>query len=270
MDRIINVKVSGNYVSKDNKVAGVRGEGNVTTLRITFDAGWYDYSKTVTFFDARGENPVKVILTTNISEKVVDKAETYRVPIPQEPMMVAGMLTFVIDGVIEGKRQRSLSDQLEVKDAPIADDAVEPTDPTATPYEQLQAEFEAVKGDILSAAENATKAENSMIEAAEYANIAEEAVGKTSFIGDNGNWYEWNSEKNEFYDTGVKAQAGSTVYVGENPPDNADVWLKPTDDVEVSDDDEIKEKVVLRDQTTGRSFILYVTNGELRLKESEV
>ena len=227
MDRIIKVNVGGNYISKDNKNAGVRGEANVTYLRITFDEGWDKYAKKVTFWDARGGNPVERTLTTDLLENIKENTRVYLVPIPAEPMAEAGTLTFVIDGFYEGKRQRSISDQLEVKDAPIADNAGEPTDPTPTQAEQLQGQIEEILGDIKQSAIARDQAEVFKNEAAQYAEEAERLGGKASYIGDNGNWYAWDSKVGNFYDTGVKAQAGSTVYVGENPPDDADVWINP-------------------------------------------
>ena len=279
MDRIINVKVGGNYLSKDNKNAGVRGEGNVTTLRIAFDEGWKGYAKTITFWDARGNNPVKRLLTTDLIENIAENTEIYLVPIPVEPMAIAGELTFVIDGfygefvknddgeyeiVYEGtsKRQRSVSDKLVVKDAPITDNAGEPTDPMPTAPEQWQMQVDNLIGEIqgaviardetkairdetkairgetktfsddafdyqLMAADYALKAEDESNKAEQSAERAEKAVGKTSYIGENGNWYAWDVDKRAFYDTGVKAQAGSTVYLGDNPPAEADVWINP-------------------------------------------
>ena len=256
MDRIIEVKGGGNYLCKDNKNAGVRGEGNVTVLRIAFDESWDNYAKTITFWDARGKNPVMIMLTKNRLENIVDNSRVYLVPIPPEPLVEAGEMTFVIDGykgnfekdgegndviVYDGtnKRQRSMSDRLVVKDAPMADDAGKPTDPTPTPPEQWQEQIDQLTDDIRGAyvardeAQKAEQnAENSADEARVMADkavaaqiIAESAIGKTSYIGDNGNWYSWGF--NGFYDTGVKAQSGSTVYVGDNPPDDADVWIDP-------------------------------------------
>ena len=233
MDRVINIKVGGNYISKDNKNAGVRGEANVTNLRITFDDSWNSYTKTVTFWDALGGNPVERTLTLDLLENIAD-TNVYLVPIPGEPMAVAGTLTFVIDGYIEGKRQRSMSDKLEVKDAPIADDAGEPEYPTPTQVEQIQQQIETLTTDIQQAYEArdqaytyAQKTKSYEAKASASANKAENAVGKTSYIGDNGNWFAWNGDTEEWYDTGIKAQAGSTVYVGDNPPDDADVWIDP-------------------------------------------
>lgn len=241
MDRIIEVKVGGNYLSKDSKNAGVKGEGNVTNLRITFDEGWDGYAKKVTFWDARGLNPVARTLTTDLLEDITESTLIYLVPIPPEPMAEAGMMTFVIDGYVDGKRQRSLSDALEVKDAPIADDAGEPTDPTPTQAEQLQEQIDTIIDDIQTAAisaesakesadiatEKATEATKASSQAEAYALQAKESVGKTSYIGENGNWYAWDLTLGEFYDTGVKAQAGSIVWLGANPPEEADVWIDP-------------------------------------------
>lgn len=283
MDRIIEVKVSGSHISKDNKLAGVRGEGNAKKLRITFDEGWGEYAKTVTFWDALGNNPVKRILTTDLLEDMTKSLNVYLVPVPPEAMTEAGTITFVIDGYKgefqrttagdyvlvqddEKIRQRSIADKLEVKYAPIADNAGEPADPTPSQAEQLQGQIDTLLGDIQAerrVVETATKAVGTALDltdtnakkttadaeltgqykeearehkeearqhaesAANSSAKAHEALGKTNYIGDNGNWFAWDSEANAFYDTGVKAQAGSTVYLGENPPEGADVWVNP-------------------------------------------
>ena len=257
MDRIINVKVGGNYLIKDNKNAGVRGEANVTQLRIAFDDGWITdkYAKRVVFWDARGLNPVTVVLTPTMAED----DRTYLVPIPQEPMAEAGKLTFVIEGEIEGKVQRSLSDTLEVKDSPIAPNAGQPIPPTPDDLTRVRESLEEVKGDIIdtlkardeaveakgiavtarneaeqfskSASENAISSAQSCEKAGASANRAWEALGKTAYIGGNGNWWCWDDKEGAFYDAGVKAQAGSTVYVGDNPPEDADVVINPDGDM---------------------------------------
>lgn len=310
MDRIINVKVGGNHLSKDNKNAGVKGEGNVTKLRITFDEGWDGYAKTVTFFDALGGNPVKRLLTVDLIEDTVNDTRTYITPIPQEPLAIAGELTFVIDGFYgefvenesgdyeianadKSKRQRSIADTLIVKDAPETDNATEPTDPTPTEPEQWQSQVDKIIGDIQGAVEakeaienmsvsaetletdvpafvkkteqngiinlhyglpkgntglsayeiavkngyKGTEAEwnrevNASREAAEQsaknaeasATKAETATTRNPIIVD-GYWHVWDATAEQYVDTGVKAQSGSTVYYGDNPPEDADVWI---------------------------------------------
>lgn len=190
MDRIVEIKVGGNHITKDARNAGVRGEANVTHLKIIFDASWAAYAKKVTFWDARGANPVERTLTTDY----MDSTGAYTIPIPAEPLAEAGMMTFVIDGYIDGKRQRSMYDELEVKDAPIADNAGEPADPTPSQAEQLQQEIDGIiadirnvkgakeymaeKGEAIEA--NATKAQESAAAAAQSASEASRSEASAS------------------------------------------------------------------------------------------
>ena len=227
MDGIVKVKVSGNHISKDSKLAGVRGEGNSTKLKITFDEGWDKYAKTITFYDARGTNSVERTLTTDLIDGIEGDARTYTVPIPYEAMTESGNMTFIIDGYVDGKRKRSVSDNLEVKYSP---DSRATTDPTPTQVEQLQSEIDKIKDDIQNAAISKSEAAESAENAEQSAKRAEASVGKTSYIGENGNWYAWDGVNGVFYDTGITAQAGSTVYYGDNPPADADIWICPTHD----------------------------------------
>lgn len=175
MDRIIEVKVNGNYLFKDNKNAGVQYEANVTSLRIEFDAGWDGYAKKVTFWDAVGGNPVERTLTTDLLEDITSSTRIYLCPIPGEPMLIAGNMTFVIDGYVDGKRQRSISDKLRVKEAPFKETAGEPAEPTPTQAEQLQAEIDSIKGTIQNAAQSAEDARASA-EAAKNSEIVADSA----------------------------------------------------------------------------------------------
>lgn len=241
MARIINVNVVGNHLTRDNNTAGVRGEGKSTVLRITFDESWDEHIKKVTFRNARGENPVTEILGMPISYDENGVGRTYNVPIPYEPLEVAGSLTFIIDGLCMGQRQRSVECKLAVIDAPdvVQDNASREEYPTE--LEQMQIKIEDIKNNILQAyywrdetqafkektEEYMDTTEAYKNDAQVYAKYAQDSVSKTSYIGENGNWYAWDGEANQFYDTGVRAQAGSTVYMGDNPPDDADVWIQP-------------------------------------------
>ena len=234
MDRIVEVKVFGNHLTKDSKNAGTKGEANVTRLRITFDESWDGCAKDVVFWDAYGQNPVKITLTTTLLENIVNSTRVYLVPIPAEAMARAGLMTFAIKGVLGGSRQVSIESKLEVKDSP---DILEPVDITPTQAEQLQTEVEAIKGDIQGVAIAHKETTESAAIAKESADRAVATVGKASYIGEDGNWYAWDVDKSEFYDTGVKAQAGSTVYCGSNPPEDAEVWIDPDGDADVYTDD---------------------------------
>lgn len=254
MDRIIEVKVFGNHLTKDNKNAGTKGEANVTRLRITFDGGWDNYEKEIFFWDAYGQNAVRRVLTTDLIEDATESMRVYIVPIPAEAMARAGLMTFMITGYQNGKKQVSVSGRLEVEDSP---EILEPIDPTPTEVAQLQGEIEAIREDIQGvaiahketsesadkAAKEANRAETHATKARTFANKAEDAAGRVSYIGENGNWYAWDGKKQTFYDTGVKAQSGSTVYYGENPPPEADVWIDPNGESDLYTKNEVDHVV---------------------------
>lgn len=176
MDRIIEVKVNGYYLEKNNLCAGVQHEANSNQMRIVFDDGWDGYAKTVTFWDAHGDNPVKRTLTTDLLEDAAESTRVYLVEIPGEPMEYAGMMQFVIDGYVDGKRMRSIGDRLRVKEAPWAPDAAAPSDPTPSQAEQLQAEIDRIQSTIQQAAQSAQAAALSESHAADHAQRSNEAL----------------------------------------------------------------------------------------------
>lgn len=180
MDRIIEVKINGNYLTKDNNLGGVQGEANVTALRIEFDAGWDGFAKTVTFLDALGQNPVKRTLTADLLEDITKSTRIYLCLIPGEPLRECGWCSFVIDGYADGKRQRSLEENLLVKSASVTDSAAEPVDPTPTQAEQLQKQIDTVLGDMQEQAviahDAATAAANSALSASDSATFAGESA----------------------------------------------------------------------------------------------
>ena len=174
MDRLIEVKVRGNHLTKDNDLAGVQHEANVTRLRIDFDEGWDGYAKKVTWWNALGLDPVEITLTANLLEDIAKSTRVYLAPIPGEALTEAGRCTFVIDGYINGKRQRSLSDSLKVKAAPFIDKADQPTDPTPSQAEQLQEQIDALMGEFQG---GAIRAEEAVEKAKQAATAAETAKG---------------------------------------------------------------------------------------------
>ena len=174
MDRIINVNVAGSYLSKDSRNAGVQHEANATRLRITFSEEWDAYGKTVTFWDATGSTPTKILLGADRLEDITVSTRVYLCPIPGEAMTEAGDMTFVVDGYLDGVRQRSISGTMTVHKAPFAPDAAEPSDPTPTQAEQLQTQIDTMLGDM---AEYAIKAVNAKTEAETAKAAAETAKG---------------------------------------------------------------------------------------------
>lgn len=157
MDRIIEVKVNGNYLTKDSDNAGVQHEANVTALRMEFDPGWDGYAKKVTWWDALGENPVERTLTADLLEDITASTRIYLCPIPGEALTEAGRCTFVIDGYVSGKRQRSVYGTLKVNAAPFLEED-ERRDLTPTQAEQLQAQIDTLLSDLQEQAATAVEA----------------------------------------------------------------------------------------------------------------
>lgn len=179
MDRTILIEVNGSYIRKDSNVAGVTGEGNSRFMNIIFDESWLEYAKTVTFWDAKGENPVKRILTTDyLTDPTV--VLDYTIPIPAEALTCQGKMTFVIDGSIEGARKRSISDTLKVEFAPQADDANDPVDPTPSQFEQIQAQVDKILPDMIEERLQAQEARNEAVNAAEEATASAESASEAN------------------------------------------------------------------------------------------
>lgn len=176
MNRIIEVKVNGDYLIKDSDQAGTQYEANVNSLRITFDESWDGFAKKVLFWDAAGKNPVRRILTVDMLENVKENTRVYLCPIPGEPMAVAGKCEFVIEGYVDGKRQRTVADKLKVKPSPASETETEPADPTPSQAEQIQAQMESVLGNIQRAILAADVADAAMERAESAQNAADEAI----------------------------------------------------------------------------------------------
>lgn len=176
MQRIIEVKVKSDYLTKDSDQAGNQYEANVTILRLTFDESWDGFAKKVVFWNARGEGPVQRILTTDMLEDITQNPRIYLCPIPGEPMAVAGKCEFVVEGYVDGKRQRTVGDKLKVRQSPYSLTETEPADPTPSQAEQLQVEIEKVLHDIQRAVEAANAAAEALSTALEAQNAAGAAM----------------------------------------------------------------------------------------------
>lgn len=191
MDRTILINMNGSYIRKDNSVAGVQGEGNSTVMNIVFDESWADFTKKVTFWNSKGLNPVEVTLGADLLTDITTSLLNYSVPIPSEPMEFSGEMTFVIDGYVDGVRRRSLSDTLDVKYAPIAENAGNAVEPTPSTIEQMQGQIDSLLGDIQAerilsqeAAETATSSAETVVSATAIAtnaaNVASESATSAS------------------------------------------------------------------------------------------
>ena len=175
MDRIIEVRVCGSHLLCDSAAAGVQGEANAAALRIAFDEGWDGLAKTVVWWDAKGENETRRILTADLLEDISADRRVYLTAIPGEAMTAAGKCRFAIDGYIAGKRQRSVYGQLVVRPAGgSGDSAVE--EPTPSQAEQLQTQIDVLQEELQHKALRAELAAVAAKDSQDAAKSAEEAA----------------------------------------------------------------------------------------------
>ena len=100
MDRTINVTVTGEFVRKDSKNAGVQGEADVTGLHIVMSDDWEAFSKRIIWRNALGESPVSVLLYNSVEDLVAKKDPlTFDMAIPAEPLALEGWCSFTIEGL---------------------------------------------------------------------------------------------------------------------------------------------------------------------------
>ena len=175
MARTIIATISGEYVKKSSGTAGTSGSGNVNVLCLVPDSGWDGMAKTLTWFDAKGENPTKQVLTTDKIVTMPDGSTGWAMLIPQEPLAYPGECMWVLDGYQDGKRARTIGDKLTVAYSPAADGATDPADPTATQAEQLQKQIDAILATIQDAKTAATEAKASAGTAGVSASAAADA-----------------------------------------------------------------------------------------------
>lgn len=136
MVRTINVEITGQFVRKDSKNAGVMGEGNVTTLHFKLDESWAGYGKRIVWRDANGENPVSIVLVAPAdSDTGSTEMDTL---IPSEPLKYPGWCSFTLEGYKEQDGvhsvSMSVSDNLFVEQS---DSYYKPAEPTPSEMQQI-------------------------------------------------------------------------------------------------------------------------------------
>ncbi len=179
-NRIIKCQVANEFIKGAGRVIGAAGSHDDVELELDFSPMWDGTSKRIVWFDALGENPVLSVLTTNLL--VPGTSNIYRVPVPPEAKAVEGNMLLTIRGaeVKDGKETRAVvaaTATFTVLPAvwdPFAEEAL---DVSPSQADQLQAQIEDIKVDIVRAAQASdalaqTQAERARAEEARNASEA--------------------------------------------------------------------------------------------------
>lgn len=135
--RTVDVTVRGDLVTVDSTVAGVQGSGNVDALRIRFDPSWDKLSKTCLWWNARGEMAAERLLTADLLVDPARDTRLYVAPIPPGALWLSGKCVLVIEGAMEGRRARSVTQTFQVVPVPGGPEGEKP-DIGADLVEQMQ------------------------------------------------------------------------------------------------------------------------------------
>lgn len=135
--RTIEVRITGMFVRKDDKNAGVQGEGNATQLHITFDATWDGYGKRLIWRNAQGQDPVSLVLAQPEEDS---QQRAYTTPIPAEALKLPGWCSFTVEGYRSGAEGEADSAAFSVRDYLQVlenDSYYSPAQPTPTEAQQI-------------------------------------------------------------------------------------------------------------------------------------
>ncbi len=185
--RIVPIKVLNEYVKGAGVVVGSAGSHNDVMLEITFSGLWDGLAKSITWLDAKGENPTITLLTTNLLAH--GKTDVYLVPIPAEPKVFEGDMSMTIKGaMVEGEieKRATLSTTATFRILPSAFDsnAQESGDITPTQAEQMQSQLDAILETIVDAREAAKEAAERAASAKVSADSASSSASSASASDD--------------------------------------------------------------------------------------
>lgn len=130
--RTIIANVNGSFVYLSGKNAGVQGEGNATTFVLSFDESWEVYSKRIIWRDARGENPVSILLFGD---------GPYTTSIPSEPLVFPGWCSFTVEGFYESTPNQVAFAVSEKMFVARAEGTYQPAEPTPSEAMQLMENY---------------------------------------------------------------------------------------------------------------------------------
>lgn len=182
--RTVSLTVQTEYVAGAGVVAGAEGTSS-TTVRVEF-IDWAGLSKYATTRNAKGEHPTVTVLTT---DKLVPETEdTYEFEIPANAMDEEGLMSITFTGyeVVDGNETTTVTNTATAKLRVLPSDYITADDGSVTPTiaEQLQAEIDEIKDDIIIATHAQEYAEAAAASASDASGSAK--LSESWAIGDAG------------------------------------------------------------------------------------
>lgn len=142
----IHAEVSGSFIKKDEKVAGVQGEGNSSSLYIRFSEEWKSYSKRIIWRNALGENPTAILLYTPLKDRLEGEESPleFHTYIPGEALTEPGWCSFTVEGFRENTPNSAAMTATDYLEVLVNDGYHAPAEPTPTQAQQLQEQIEGI------------------------------------------------------------------------------------------------------------------------------
>lgn len=160
--KIVTLQIKDEFISGANVTIGAAGSHDDVLMEMDFRSSplWKGLAKRAIFSNALGEPCPPIILTTNLLEE--GQSDVYLVPVAAEAKNVAGEVFLTVEGFIgegETEKIRVVTEEATFRVLPSKLYHNENPSLTPTEAEQLQAEVDQIKQDIVDAAKAATALE---------------------------------------------------------------------------------------------------------------
>lgn len=244
--KIVTIQIKDEFISGAGVTIGAAGSHDDVLMEMDFRSSplWKGLAKRAIFSNALGKPCPPIILTTNLLEE--GQSDVYLVPVAAEAKNVAGEVFLTVEGFVgEGKTEkiRVVTEEATFRVMPSKLYHNENTSLTPTEAEQLQAEVEQIKQDIVDAA----KAANALEETKEAQTKAEEARDLSVQFANNSKGYM--SMANQFA-ADAESEANRAQAEAERATIPAVIGVY---------------NVILSDRVTGEKYALIVENGRLAI-----
>jgi hypothetical protein len=272
--KIVTLQIKDEFISGAGVTIGATGSHDDVLMEMDFRSSllWKGLAKRAIFSNALGEPCPPIILTTNLLEE--GQSDVYLVPVAAEAKNVAGEVFLTVEGFIgegETEKIRVVTEEATFRVLPSKLYHNENPSLTPTEAEQLQAQVDQIKQDIVDAAKAATALEETK-EAQAKAEAARDL--SLQYANDSEQFAEDAAERvNDAAAEVQKAAAEVTKAKAEVNNAKAEVTRAAAEaDRAQAEAESVRVpaavgvyNVILADRTTGDRYALLVEDGKLEI-----